>query len=201
MNFISQMFSKINFKLFFIVGSTSLFFILPEYLNISWWCFSSSFSTCEDRRRFFFQSCSILFKIRHSSLLPSSHNCFRLSEFFSPIRSKFSSIFSLIIRSPSSQIYSFLAFSYHSPNITGASLKYPLISSWSIRSLVSKFLQVSSVVFQFFPVSCAFATFSSNSYGGSFKILLYTLLYQFTHSFQFYRWLVEDLLKVALYLS
>ena len=41
----------------------------------------------EDRRRFFSQSCSILFKIHGSSLLPSSHNCFRLREFFSPIRS------------------------------------------------------------------------------------------------------------------
>ena len=33
MNFIGQMFSKINFKLFFIVDSTSSLFILPEYLN------------------------------------------------------------------------------------------------------------------------------------------------------------------------
>ena len=32
-------------------------------------------------------SCSILFKIRDSILLPSSHNCFRLWEFFSPFRS------------------------------------------------------------------------------------------------------------------
>ena len=37
----------------FIVGSTSSLFILPEYLNNSWWCFSSSFSNFEDRRRVF----------------------------------------------------------------------------------------------------------------------------------------------------
>src|SRR3954468_2930380 len=34
----------------FIVGSTFLIFI-PECLNNSWWCFSSSFSDFEDRRR------------------------------------------------------------------------------------------------------------------------------------------------------
>ena len=94
MNFISQMFSKIDFKLFFIVGSTNLFFILPQCLINSWWCFSSSFLNFEDRRRISLKSCSILFKTRDSSLLPSSHNCFRLWEFFSPIRSN-SGVFSV----------------------------------------------------------------------------------------------------------
>ena len=78
MNFISQMFSKLSFKLIFIVGPTSSLFILPEYLNNSWWCFSSSFSVFEDRRRVSLISCSILCKIHGSSLMPSSHNCFRL---------------------------------------------------------------------------------------------------------------------------
>ena len=45
--------------------------------QLSWW-FSSSFSTFEDRRRVSLKSCSILFKIHGSSLMPSSHNCFRL---------------------------------------------------------------------------------------------------------------------------
>ena len=85
-------FSKI-FQILFIVGSTFLVFIL-EYLNNSWWCFSSSFSTFEDRRRVSLKSCSILFKIRDSSLLPSSHNYFRLWEFFSPTRSN-SRVFSV----------------------------------------------------------------------------------------------------------
>ena len=66
----SDVFSKI-FQILFIVGSTFLIFI-PEYLNNSWWCFSSSFSTFEDRRRISLKSCSILFKIHGSSFMPSS---------------------------------------------------------------------------------------------------------------------------------
>ena len=78
-------------------------------------------------------------------------------------------------------------------------LKYFLISSWSLRSHVSKSPQVSSFVFQFFSVICAFATFIFNSYGSSFKSSLPWLSYQFIRSFQSYRWIVEDLLKFALY--
>ena len=129
-------FSKIDFKLFFIVGSTSLFFSLPDYLNNSWW-FSSSFSTFEDRRRISLKSCSILFKIHGSSFLPSSHNCFRLWELFSPIQSN-SWVFSVLIHPK--PIFSELfipAFSSHSLNLTGAAFKYSLISSWSICSHVS----------------------------------------------------------------
>ena len=40
------------FQILFIIGSTFLF-VIPEYLNNSWWCFSSSFSDFEDRRRVF----------------------------------------------------------------------------------------------------------------------------------------------------
>ena len=43
-------FSKI-FQILFIVGSTSSLLILPVCLNNSWWCFSLSFSSFEDRRR------------------------------------------------------------------------------------------------------------------------------------------------------
>ena len=69
-------------------------------------------------------------------------------------------------------------FSSRSPNLTGASFKYPLISSWPLRSHVSKSPQVSSFIFQFFPVNCALATLFSNFYGGSFKISLPSLSYQ-----------------------
>ena len=122
--------------------------------------------------------------MRGSSLMPSYHNCFWFWEFFSPIWSKFKILFSLILWSPSSQIYSFSACSYCSPNLTGESFKYPLISSWSLRSHVSKSLQVSSFIFQFFPVNCALATLFSNFYGGSFKISFHLLPYQFIRCFQ-----------------
>ena len=125
----------------------------------SWWCFSSSFSTFEDRRRVFLKSCSILFKIHGSSLMPSSHNCFWLWEFFSPILS-ISAIFSVwfseghhfrrFLRSKFSASfsnYSKLTSLCSSPYSSGASFKYSLISSWSLRSLVSKFSQVSSFIF------------------------------------------------------
>ena len=166
------MFSKIDFKLFFLVGSTSLFFILPEYLQNSGW-FSSSFSTFENQRSVSSKSCSILFKIHGSSLMPSSHNCFWLWEFFSPIRSISWVVSISFLRRPSFRAYSFLAFSSPSPYSTGASFKYSLINSWSLRPLVSKSPQVSS----FFPVNCAFAIFIFNSYGGSFKISLPSLSY------------------------
>src|SRR3954462_3280440 len=71
-------FSKI-FQILFIVGSTFPIFI-SECLDNSWWCFSSSFSTFEDRRRISLKSCSILFKIHGSSLMLSSHNYFRFNQ-------------------------------------------------------------------------------------------------------------------------
>ena len=74
-------------------GSTFPFFI-TKCLNNSWLCFSLSFSTLEDRRRVSLKSCSILFKIHGASLMPSSHNCFWLWEFFSPIWSN-SGVFSV----------------------------------------------------------------------------------------------------------
>ena len=75
-----------SFTMLFIVGSTFPFFILACLKN-SWWCFSSSFSDFEDRRGVPLKSLPVLPKLRTSSLMPSSHNCFRLWEFFSPIRS------------------------------------------------------------------------------------------------------------------
>ena len=117
--------------------------------------------------------------------MSSSHNCFRLWEFFSTIR-RISGVASFLDNPNAiiSEYYSFSTFNSFSPNLTGASFKYPLISSCSIRSHVSKSPQVSSFIFQFFPVNCAFATFIFNSYGGSFKISLPSLSYQFIRFFQ-----------------
>ena len=170
----------------------------------SWWCFSSSFSDFEDRRRVPLKSLPVLPKMHSSSLMPSSHNCFQLWEFFSPIRSISWVVSISFLRRPSCHNSSFSACSYLSPNLTGESFKYPLISSWSLRSHVSKSLQVSSFVFKFFPVNCAFAMFIFNSYGGSFKISLHSSSYQFIHSFvvsKSHRWFHQYLLKFALYLS
>ena len=44
------------------------------------------------------------------------------------------------------------AFSSHTPNFTGASFKWSLISSWSLRSHVSRFSRASSFICKFFPV-------------------------------------------------
>ena len=113
--------------------------------QLSWW-FSSSFSTFEDRRRISLKSCSILFKIHGSSFVPSSHNYFRLWQFFSPIRSMSWVVSVSFLRRPSCHNSSFSPCSYRSPNLTGASFKYPLISSRSLRSLASKLSHVSSFI-------------------------------------------------------
>ena len=109
--------------------------------------------------------------------MSSSHNCFRLWEFFSTIRC-ISGVASFLDNPYTiiSEYYSFSTFNYHSPNFTGASFKYPLISSWSLRSHVSKSPQVYSFVFQFFPVNCAFPNLIFNSYGGSFKIFTFFVI-------------------------
>ena len=59
-------FSKI-LQILFIARSIFLF-VIPECLNNSWWCFSSSFSTFEDWRRVSLKSWSVLLKIHSSSL-------------------------------------------------------------------------------------------------------------------------------------
>ena len=129
----------------FIIGSTFLIVIL-ECLNNSWWCFSSSFSNFEDRRRISLKSCSILFKIRGSSLMPSSHNCFRLWEFFSTIRSKFKSLLNFLSGIHLFKYYSFSVCSYHSPNLTGASFNILLSARDLFVSVVSKSPNVSSFI-------------------------------------------------------
>ena len=197
-------FSKI-FQIIFIIGSTFPFFI-PGCLNNSWWCFSSSFSNFEDRRRVSLQSYLFFLKIHGSSFMPSSHNCFWLWEFFSTIR-RISRVASFLdhLKAIISEYYSFSAFSSCSPNITGGSFKYTLVSSWSIRSLVSKFPQVS--LFHFFLnltgdssvyfIRCSILTVVLSRFLflrdciNSFILLL----------FQSYRWLLKTFLKFTLYPS
>ena len=68
MNSISQRPFQDRFQIIFIVGSTSLLFILPEYLSKFWWCFSSSF---EDQRRRFLLNPTVLLEIRGASSMLS----------------------------------------------------------------------------------------------------------------------------------
>ena len=187
MNFYqSYSFSKIAFRIF---SSLVHHFYSSLFRSVSTigWCFSLSFSDFEDRRRVPLKSLPVLPKMCSSSLMPSSHYCFRLWEFFSLVRSISWVVSISFLRRPSCHNSSFSVCSYHCPNLTGASFKYPLISSWSRCSHVFKSPQVSSFVCQFIPVNCAFATFIFNSYGGSFKISLPCLSYQFIRSFQSYR--------------
>ena len=137
-------FSKI-FQILFIVGSTFLIFI-PEYLNNSWWCFSSSFSTFEDRRRVplqsnpFSQRCVVLTCCRPLIIVLSVRIFFHpsgaIQESF-----QFDSL-ELII----SELF-ILSFQLSLSNSSSASFKYYLVSSGSLCSLVSKFSQVSSFIF------------------------------------------------------
>ena len=114
---------------------------------------------------------SVLLKNHGSSLMPSSRICFRCENSFHPsgaFHELFFYFFSL--KAIFSNIIHFSAFSSFSLNLTGASFKYSPISSRSIHSLVSEFLQVSS---SFSNSSRRFVHFSSiifNSYCGSFEI-------------------------------
>ena len=193
-------FSKI-FQILFVVGSTFLIFI-PECLNNSWWCFLSSFSDFEDRRRVSLQSYLFSWRFMVLAWCHPLIIVFDCHNSFLTIRSISWVLSILFLRRPSFRVYSF-STSSSPPYSTSASFKYSLISSWSLRSLVSKSPQVSSFVFQFFPVNCTFATPIFNSYDGSFKISLPSLSYKFIRSFvvSILPVVVEDLLKFTLYLS
>ena len=129
-------FSKI-FQILFIVDSTFLFFMVPECLNNSWWCFSSSFSTFEDRRRISPKSWSVLLKIHSSSLCHPLIIIFDCENSFHP----------------SGAIHE--SFQFDSP-----------------KAIISEDLFVLNIQLSF-----------SNSYGGSFKISLPSLSYQFIRCF------------------
>ena len=162
-----------RFQIISLIGSTSLLSILPEYLSIL-----VVFSRChlKTEEEFSSKSCPssrrfvILAWCHPLIIILDCENSFHPSDAFHEFLSFLDHLKAII--------YSFSACSYRSPNLTGASFKYPLISSWSLRSHGSKSPQVSSFVFQLFPVNCAFATFILNSYGGSFKISLPSLSYQ-----------------------
>ena len=82
------------------------------------------------------KSCSLFWRFM---VLASCHphNCFDCENSFHPSRAIQES-FQFDSPEPSSRNYSFSAFGSRSSNLTGASLKYSLISSWSLCSLVSK---------------------------------------------------------------
>ena len=71
----SYSFSKITFKLF---SSLVHHFYSSLFRSVSTigWCFSSSFSDFEERRRVPLKSLPVLPEIHGSSFMPSSHNCF-----------------------------------------------------------------------------------------------------------------------------
>ena len=115
-------FSKI-FQILFIVDSTFLFFMVPECLNNSWWCFSSSFSTFEDRRRISLESWSVLLKIHGSYLLPSSQIISNRVILFLPIRS-ISELFSFLDHLKAIIWEDFFVLSFQ--------LRSPIILNWCL---------------------------------------------------------------------
>ena len=195
----SNVFSKIC-QILFIIGSTCLFFFIPEFLNNSRWCFSSSSSSFEDRRRFCLHILSVLFKIRDSSLLPSSRNCFdRENSFHLSGVIQESSQFA--IRSPSIQIYSFSAVSYHSPIL-------PVLSSSDLQSardlFVLLYLNSLKLLHSFansYPVFLYLLIILFNSYGGCSSVLF--LLHHINSFLVSILPVVRSrhLLKIMLYLS
>ena len=105
-------FSKI-FQIHFIVDSTFIFFfiLVPQQFMVVFLVVILRFWR---PKKIFSQSCSILFKLRDSSLLPSSRNCFdRENSFHLSGATHESSQFDY----PESIIsgFSFLAYSYHFP--------------------------------------------------------------------------------------
>ena len=127
------------------------------WLNLFGFSFSQSISTIHggshhhsqhlkiEEEFFFLQILSVLSEIRDSSLLPSSHNCFRLWESFSPIR-RYSRVFSVChLESINSDIF-ILSCQLSIPYLAGASIEYPLISSWSLSSHVSSLFQAPSFI-------------------------------------------------------
>ena len=112
MNVISHMsFAKI-FPILFIVGPTFLF-LIPECLNNSWWCFSSSFSAFKTEEEFLlnlapFSSRFMVLVLCHPLII-----VFDCENLFHP-SGDIQESSQFVIRSPSIQVYSFSAVSYHS---------------------------------------------------------------------------------------
>jgi hypothetical protein len=108
-------------------------------------------------------------------------NCLGCEKFFSLSSEAFQECFRL--DSPEaiiSEDFFFLNCHLSFSNYFGASSKYSLVSSWSLRSFVSKSSQISSFVFYSSRWFILFSSLIFISYGGSFKIPLPSLSY---HSF------------------
>ena len=152
-------------------------------------------------QEFFIHILSVLSNIRHSSLLPSSHSCFWIVRILFTYPEQFRSLFSLILWRPSYQNYSF--------QLSALILQIlPVLRSSDLKSVRDPFVLMYLVSLEhlrsFHNSSRCFFIFSSfifNSYGGSFKISLPSFIISIHSLFQPYRWFVEDLLKLAPYLS
>ena len=159
------------FQNIFIVGSTFLFFI-PECLNNSWWCFSSSFSDLKTEEEF------LLNPYPFSWWFMVLASCHPLKSFpimrilFIPIRSISWVLSILFLRRPSFRIYSFSTFSLH-PRIVLVHRSSILESACHL--FVILYLNSLKYLYSFSNCSRQFVLFSSivfNSYGGLFKIPL-----------------------------
>ena len=106
------------------------------------------------------------------------------------------------LQSPSFQkTYSFSAFSYHSPNLIGASFKHSLFSSWSLRSFVSKLSHVSSFICQFLPGDSSLYFVHLQFLWWFVQDSSYFVIISIHSWFWFHRCFIEGILKLALYLS
>ena len=138
----SNAFSKIVLK-FFSLLALPLRFSFPEVSQQFWCCFLSSSSTILKTKEEFLSNLGPF--SRRFVILTCCHPLiivFDCENSFHP-SGVIQSIFSLILRSPSSHNYS---FHYCSPNLTGASFKCSLVSLSSLRSLIYKFSQASSFI-------------------------------------------------------
>ena len=141
--------------------------ILPEFLNNSWWCFSSSFSEIW-RLKKSFTSISYPFSQRFVVLVQGHPLIIVLIAkiLFLPPESIISDLFILSFQS---------SFS----NLTGASFKWSLISHDPFVLMYLDYLKYCHSFHNSYPVIHPFTSLFFNSYGGSFKILLPLFLYQF----------------------
>ena len=101
MNFISQMFSKIDFKLFSLLAQPLCFSFSQSISTIHGGISCRHFSDFEDRRRVPLKSLPVLPKMCSSILMSSSHNCFDCENSFHPSDAFQESLPFLIIHMPS----------------------------------------------------------------------------------------------------
>ena len=198
----SNAFSKI-FQILFIICSTFLFFFsfrsastilggVSRYLSLH----------LKTEEEFSLESCFVLSKIHGSSLIPSSHNCFRLWEFFSPIRS-ISGVFSVWFSG--AHHLKIIHFRCH---LSFSKSYRCIIQVWSNQLRISSFTCI-------YILSSIFVFFFSNSTRWIVPLLLsFSILTVVRSRFHFLRyhinsfvvsksywWFIEGLFKLTLYLS